>query len=68
MKAAIAQEDSYTSRFKPLTQRESHLAKEFNDEELLETLSTGMEMNVEGGIGAEDVIELDKKNSALHYG
>jgi len=68
MKAAITQEEGYMGRFKPLTQRESHLAKEFNDEELLETLSSGMEMNVEGGIGAEDVIELDKKNSALHYG
>ena len=68
MKAAITQEDGYMGRFTPLTQKESHLAKEFNDKELLETLSIGMEMNVEGGIGAEDVIELDKTNSTLHYG
>ena len=70
MKAAITQDlEEGGSGFKPLTKKVSHLAKELNDEELLETLSSGMDMNVEGsGFGAEDVIEFDKKNSIFHYG
>ena len=68
MKATIARDFEETT-FKPLTRKTASLAKELNDDELLETLTSGLDMNVEGGaLGAEDMIELDKKNSIKHYG
>ena len=72
MKVAITQDletDENESNFKPLTKAAGRIAKELTDEELVASLTDGVELNVEGGKGgSEDLIEMDKKNSIIHWG
>ena len=48
------------------------MAKELTDEELLASITDGLELHVEGAgpedSGSEGLIEADKKNSIKHWG